>query len=319
MTTQFAPICLFTYNRLEETVHAVEALKRNFLAKESDLYIFSDGPKNVSAEEKVQEVRNYIKAIKGFKSITIYESAVNKGLARSITEGATEILKQFGKIIVLEDDLISSPNMLNFMNQALDYYQDMPKVFSISAFGHQLKLPEGYDYDVYLRGRPYSWGWGTWIDRWNSVDWAVGDWEVFKKDKRRIKAFNRFGSDLFKTLEDCMAGKNNSWAIKFAYSQFKQNRITVSPRYSKIVNCGFGKDATHCEATYNRHKVLFDNTDQKVFKFTNELELIPEISKQLADYNSVSSRLKSKVLNFLIEKGVISSINNINVITNEEQ
>ncbi|MBD1431747.1 glycosyltransferase [Sphingobacterium sp. DN00404] len=313
-----APICLFTYNRPEETGQTIEALKRNFLAKESDLYIFSDGAKNVSAEEKVKAVRNYIKAIKGFKSVTIYESPTNKGLARSITEGATEILKQFGKVIVLEDDLISSPNMLNFMNQALDYYQNMPKIFSISAFGHHLNLPEGYGYDVYLRGRPYSWGWGTWSDRWDSVDWTIVDWESFKTDRNQIKAFNRLGSDLFKTLEDCMEGKNNSWAVRFAYSQFKQNKITVSPRYSKIVNCGFGKDATHCAATYNRHKVLFDNTGKKTFKFTDELELTPDISKQLAAYNSISSRLKSKVLNFLIEKGIIRNINNIKVITNEK-
>src|SRR5690606_30354567 len=318
MRHKFAPICLFTYNRLEETGQTVEALKRNFLAKESDLYIFSDGAKNESAEDKVDAVRRYIKTINGFKSVTIYESPVNKGLARSVIEGTTEVLKQFGKVIVLEDDLISSPNMLNFMNQALDYYKDNPKVFSISAFGHQLNLPERYGYDVYLRGRPYSWGWATWSDRWDTVDWTMADWESFKTDKNQIRAFNRLGSDLFKTLEDCMAGKNNSWAVRFAYSQFKQNKMTVSPCYSKIVNCGFGKDATHCAATYNRHKVLFDNTDQRTFTFTDELRLIPNISKQLAAYNSISSRLKSKLLNFFIEKGIIRNINNVKIVTNEK-
>ena len=174
-----SPICLFTYNRLDETRQTVEALKRNFLAPLSCLYIFSDGPKDETITQKVNEVRQYIKTIGGFKAIKIFESPVNRGLAKSIIDGVTQIIEKYGRVIVLEDDLITSPNFLDFMNYALEFYQNKERVLSISGYSFSINYPNDYKYDVAIGFRASSWGWATWKDRWNKIDWRVNDYSSF--------------------------------------------------------------------------------------------------------------------------------------------
>ena len=112
----------------------------------------------------------------------IYESPYNKGLACSIIDGVTKIVNDYEKIIVLEDDLITTPNFLNFMNQALHFYITDATIFSIS--GYTLNLPSlpSYSKDFYLGYRGSSWGWGTWKDRWDEVDWEIKDYDKFKID-----------------------------------------------------------------------------------------------------------------------------------------
>jgi hypothetical protein len=167
---QLSPIVLFTYLRLETLVKTVNALAANFYAAESDLIIFSDGAKNQKDELKVGEIRSYLKTIQGFKSLVIHESNTNKGLATSIIQGVSSVLKGHPSAIVLEDDLITSRNFLAYMNQALTYYQDNPKVLSISGFSPIIKgLAEN---EVYFTQRSSSWGWACWADRWAQIDWA---------------------------------------------------------------------------------------------------------------------------------------------------
>lgn len=309
-----APICLFTYNRPSETKHTVKALQLNYLAKNSDLYIFSDGPKTNSDALKISELRNYLKNINGFKSVKIFSSETNEGLAKSIIDGVSQVIKKHGKVIVLEDDLITSPNFLNFMNQALDYYSLQKSVFSISGYGHKLKLPNDYQYDVFLRGRPYSWGWATWLDRWETVDWEIKDWDLFKNSREQIEQFNLHGKDLYPTLKRYKEGKINTWAIRFAYNQFKQQKLTVCPCLSKVRNNGFGNDATHCKTTYNRHRIRFDLTGQKTFHFTDNISLDPKIVSQLSAYHDFASRAKGKLLSHLIKNKIIKNIDNVEYI-----
>ena len=166
----YAPVCLFTYNRLEETRKTLEALSANYLAKESDLIVFSDGAKSDDDVEKVEAVRAYLKTLSGFKSINISEAGSNNGLASSIISGVTEVLKDRKKVIVLEDDLISAPNFLDFMNQALDFYKDEQEIFSISGYTMDLDSLSKHNKDYYLNYRASSWGWATWDDRWKEID-----------------------------------------------------------------------------------------------------------------------------------------------------
>ena len=306
-----APICLFTYNRLIETKQSIAALANNYLAPQSDLIIFSDGPKNEAAKPKVNAVRNYLATVDGFKSVSVIESAENRGLAGSVIHGVNQVLEKYGKVIVLEDDLITSPNFLNFMNQALDYYAAKPKIFSISGYGHKLELQPRYQYDVYLRGRNSSWGWATWLDRWETIDWEIKDWDNFRENKNLIKSFNANGSDLFKMLKESMEGKNSSWAIRFGYNQFKQKKLTVCPVLSKVSNNGFSDDATHTKSSYNRHKIYFDQTGQTNFVFTDDFRLNPSINEQLAGYNSISSRIKTKVFSYPILNKMIKQNGNV--------
>ncbi len=309
-----SPICLFTYNRLAETQQTIAALKNNHLAPNSKLYIFSDGPKKETEIEKVEKVRDFIKTVNGFKSVEIFNSEKNQGLASSIIQGVSKIIKNKNKVIVLEDDLITAPNFLVFMNQALDYYLYKDRIFSISGFSHKVTLDEKYKYDVFLRGRPYSWGWATWKDRWESVDWDVNDWESFKNNKLEKKEFNSHGSDLFGLLESSMNGKISSWAIRFAYSQYKQRKFTICPTLSKIRNDGFNDNATNCKTTYNRHKILFDLTQKYSFNFTDDLTLNPFINAQLVAYNNISSRIKSKIFTQLIKNKIIKNKSEVEYI-----
>ena len=288
------PICLFTYNRLEETQQTVTALQQNFLAKESDLFIFSDGPKNEASFIKVNDVREYLKTIKGFKSITIFESQTNKGLANSIISGVTQIIEEYGKIIVLEDDLITTPNFLDFMNQALKFYEYKP-IFSISGYSFDLPSLKSYPKDFYLGYRASSWGWATWKDQWKSVDWEVEGYEQFSKSLKQQRRFMRGGSDMPRMLKNQMKGKIDSWAIRWCYDQFQKDLLTVFPSISKIRSIGFGENATHTKSTQRFYTTL-DKGLQRDFNFNFPEQIVENITIEFREKFSILSRLKDKFI-----------------------
>jgi hypothetical protein len=299
-----APICFFTYNRLNETKQTLEALQNNFLSTESDLFIFSDCAKNENTFESVQGVRDYINKVTGFKSVKVIERDKNYGLAKSIIEGVSEIISKYGRVIVVEDDLITAPNFLNFMNQSLDFYHDKEDVFSISGFCLQVTPPANYKNDSFFWGRAHPWGWATWLNRWNTVDWEIKDWPQLKNDKKKKSEFNAYGTDLSNMLRKAMEGRINSWYIKFTYNQFNKNKLTVYPLKSKVINIGFTNAATHCD-TYNRNTVTFDRSNRTEFSLPTELIIDDSIRKQLFRYKSISYRIVGKVFTYLMKFGVI--------------
>jgi GR25 family glycosyltransferase involved in LPS biosynthesis len=239
------PICLFSFNRLFETQQTVMALKQNFLARESDLYIFSDGARNEQERLKVNAIRKYLKTIDGFKSVTIFESEGNKGLANSIISGVCRILKTHEKVIILEDDLITTPNFLDFMNQALDYYQEEKRVQSIS--GYSLSLQDKSK-SVYFQTRPGSWGWATWKDRWDpDIFNKVELRKAIQADPAVLKRFKKScGNDIASMLMGSINNKNDSWYVRWAFDHFRKEHYTVFPAYSFVQNIGFNPEGTHC-------------------------------------------------------------------------
>lgn len=289
-----APICLFTYNRPAETRQTVESLKLNYLAKESRLIVFSDGSKNETALPKVVEVRKYLHTITGFKTIEIIESPINKGLANSIITGVTKVIEKYGKVIVLEDDLVSSPNFLNFMNQALDFYTENSKIFSISGYSMQLPSLKAYNEDYYLGYRASSWGWGTWKNRWESVDWQVKDYSSFIWNPVKHYKFMRAGSDLPYMLWKQMNGKIDSWAIRWCYYQFKKDQLTVFPSKSMIESVGIGVAATHTKKT-TRFNVSIEKSDQIHFHFKKETLINVKLKNEFKKKFSVINRLKDRL------------------------
>jgi len=294
-----APICLFVYARPEETIKTIESLKKNLLAIDSEFFIFSDGPKNKAAEKGVEQVREYLKTIDGFKSIQVVESPKNKGLATSIIEGVSEIINKFKKVIVLEDDMLTSSNFLCYMNQSLNYYQNKDKVWSVSGFSFPIKYPETYAHDNAFGVRASSWGWATWIDRWEKVDWLVSDYHLFINDKKAKKSFSRGGSDMCKMLADQMAGKINSWAIRFCYSQFRHDCYDVLPVTSKVKNIGFDGEASHTNGMGSRFDTTLDLIQKNTFNFSNDIAIDGDVLKQFRKPLSYCSRIKYKLLNIL--------------------
>ena len=246
---ELAPIVLFVYNRPWHTQQTVKALQKNELADRSDFFIYSDGPKDEQSEEAVQKVRKYIHTIDGFKTVTIRKREKNLGLADSIIDGVSKVVNKYGRVIVLEDDLVTSPYFLKFMNEGLEFYKEKEEVMSISGYNHPesiMPIPDTYREDIYFNYRNSSWGWATWNDRWEKVDWDVKDFEDFINNRRLKKRFNRGGDDMAEMLQSQMEGEIDSWAIRFSYAHFKNNCLSVCPINSYIENIGHDGTGEHC-------------------------------------------------------------------------
>jgi hypothetical protein len=293
-----SPIILFTYRRLESLKKTVEALANNSLAADSDLIVFSDGAKGLKDNQAVLEVRAFLKTITGFKSITIHESSSNKGLAASIIQGVSDVLKVYPSAIILEDDLITSSNFLTYMNQSLHYYHSNPKVLSISGFSPVISGLE--ENEVYFTQRASSWGWACWADRWSKIDWECSFYDEFKHNRQLKAKFNEMGSDMTLMMKRQMEGKLNSWAIRFCFHQFQYQLFSVHPAISKIENIGISdENATNTYQRFNRYSSQFDKSENSKFLFNDQVTLDPKIIKQFIKDNSIKARLLNKLLNLI--------------------
>lgn len=239
-----APILLFVYNRPEHTRLSVESLKNNQLAEESELFIYADAAKKETDKPDVDKVRAYIHSINGFAKINILERDQNVGLANNIIDGVTKIVNQYGKVIVLEDDLILSPYFLQFMNDALEVYKEDEKVGHIHAceFFQNKNLP-----DTFLTKFIGSWGWGTWNRAWKYFNPNGTSLLNELKDKHLTRSFDLNNSYGFtKMLRRQIKGLNNSWAIRWNASLFLKNCYALNVGKSLVQNVGFDGSGTNC-------------------------------------------------------------------------
>lgn len=299
---KLSPIALFVYNRLYLTEQTVEALKNNYLAAESDLHIFSDGAKNEDDEIKVQNVRKTIEKIEGFKSVEIHYSKENKGLANSIVSGVSKLIEDYGKVIVLEDDLITTPNFLDFLNSSLVEYQENKSIKSIN--GYSLKInhfPEKYNYDNYIVNRPYSWGWATWKNSWDKkiFDDSFITTDNLKQEKDQLS--RKMGEDVYRMIMGTLLGNIDSWYSKWIYYHYKTNSKSVYPKKSKVQNIGFDENGTHCK-NINVHEVEMDESHKRDFKFIQEISVDDAINKDFLKYFTKEHKIKYR-LGMLKSKG----------------
>jgi acetyltransferase-like isoleucine patch superfamily enzyme len=277
------PVVIFVYNRPEHTKKTIESLAKNHLAHETEVYIYADATKNEKVIEKVKEVRKYIDSLqnnKYFKSIEIKKAESNKGLANSVISGVNKVIEKYGKVIVVEDDLVSSPDFLQYMNAALDYYEKDDEIWSISGYTFNIDIPKDYNSDVYLSYRGCSWGWASWRDRWEKVDWDISDYNNFKTNKKLRKKFNRGGRDMANMLDLQMQGKIDSWAIRWCYAQSKLDMLTVYPIVSRIRNIGLDGMGTHSGITLKFDVILNDGNNRYEFE---TVELDKRIVKSFRD------------------------------------
>lgn len=237
-----APIVLFVFNRPEHTLKTLEALSQNYLADQSDLIIFCDGPKEVISEEElraIQEVRKIVKKKKWCRTVEIREFEFNNGLANSIIAGVTEIVNKYNKVIVLEDDLITSPFFLRFMNDGLIKFDNNKNVYSVN--GHMFPIEVNSAESVLL---PYisTWGWATWRDSWETLDVNMTGYQNLISSSFLKQRFNLADYDYTHML----SFKNNSWGIKWYFSVFSQNGLGLFPTKSLVSNIGFDGTGTNC-------------------------------------------------------------------------
>lgn len=255
---QNAPIALFTYNRFNHTKKTIEALLKNELAIETELYVFSDGAKNSDDGVIIDQIREYLKAISGFKAIHIVCNNKNKGLANSIIEGVSSLFKKFNTVIVLEDDLETSPYFLNFMNDALNYYSP-DKIWSIAGYSPNIKIPDIYKFNTYLAHRNCSWGWATWKQNWERTDWEMSTFNHFFLQKEERIKFERGGNDLSIMLLKQKQKLLHSWSIRFNFEAYKYNLPTVYPIKSLVNNLGVDGSGTHMKQSNKYDSSLFSN------------------------------------------------------------
>ena len=251
-----APIALFVYNRLDHTKRTITALQNNHFANESILYIYSDFPKREKDQENVSSVREYIKSISGFKEVKIILRKINFGLAKSIIEGVTEVVTTYGKIIVMEDDLVTSKFFLKFMNESLNIYEKDLDVISITGYTYPIKnLPE----TLFLKGAD-CWTWATWKRGWDLFEPDGRKLLSELIDKKLTRDFDFNGSYHYtKMLKDQIEGTNDSWAVRWYASAFLKGKLTLYPGIALVHNIGNDLSGTHSSKTEAYTTILNDN------------------------------------------------------------
>lgn len=240
---ELAPIILFTYNRPHHSRMCIESLKANAEARESDLYIYSDGARGAADESGVRAVREYIHSVTGFRSVTVREAEHNRGLAASVISGVTEVIAERGRVIVVEDDLLLSPFFLRFMNDALTLYADEPRVGNVH--GHLFRM-HGLP-DSFLIYHGDSWGWGTWKRAWDHFESDGSKLLSALRARGLCSTFDFGGAYPFtRMLERQIAGRNNSWAIRWKASLLLAGMLSVNAGRSLVGNNGFDESGTNC-------------------------------------------------------------------------
>ncbi|MDH4164298.1 MAG: glycosyltransferase [Nitrospirota bacterium] len=242
-----APIALFAFNRVGHLERTVCALRKNAGAEESELFIFSDGPRTNADNAKIESVRQFARSISGFKRVTITARDKNSGLSRSIIAGVTEIVNKYGAVIVLEDDLETSPFFLRYMNDALRFYRDEERVISIHGYMYPVKseLPETF----FLRGAD-CWGWATWKRGWDRFEPDGGKLLQELRARHMEKDFDFNGAYPFTSmLRKQSTGRVDSWAIRWLASAFLDNKLTLYPGSSLVSNIGLDASGEHCSPT----------------------------------------------------------------------
>jgi hypothetical protein len=240
-----APIVFFAYKRPDHTQQALQSLARNEGAQESELFIFCDAPKRAEDEEAVRQVREVIRTQQWCGKVHIIERETNMGCAKSIISGVTEICEKYGRVIVLEDDLVLSPFFLDYMNRALDLYEDNPQVMQIS--GHMFPVILDVETDAVFMPFTTSWGWATWQRSWKYFDPDMSGYAQLKSDKNLRYKFDLNSSyPYFKMLEEQIDGKIDAWCIRWYLSLFMLQGLTLYPTQSLVGNLGLDGSGTHC-------------------------------------------------------------------------
>lgn len=243
-SNHLAPIALFCYSRPDHLKRTVEALAENIGAGDSDLLIFSDAPRTTEKIQAVETVRKYLPKISGFRSVIIHHRPHNYGLAKSIIEGVTQVLSEHERIIVLEDDLVTSPHFLTYMNEALDQFADDERV--ASAHGYVFPVKQSLPETFFLPGAD-CWGWATWRRAWTHFN-PDGKYLLGELKRRKLLAAFDF-NDAYpysKMLEGQIDGTNDSWAVRWYASAFLAGKLTLYPGRSLVQNIGNDSSGTHC-------------------------------------------------------------------------
>ncbi|WP_305988576.1 glycosyltransferase family 2 protein [Roseibium sp. MMSF_3544] len=289
---ELAPVALFAFNRPDHTRRTLDAIAKNHLAGETDLFVFVDGPRAEKDIALVHEVYAIADAVEGFKSVTIVRRDANIGLARSIIQGITRTLEEHDRIVVLEDDIVTSPAFLNYMNGSLSHFQGEKKVWHICGYNEPTRSRDSTK--THFSRLMNCWGWGTWRDRW----------QHFEKDPEKLLSeftpdmINRFNLDIgekfwFQVLANA-DGRMNTWAIFWYATIFKEGGLCLNPNVSYVRNIGFDGSGVHCSVDEVRNRARKLNLEVKV-KYPKKISEDPSEFKKLKEFYKNKKRKISKI------------------------
>ena len=277
-----APIALFVYNRPEHTRRTVEALRANHLASDSDLFVYADAARSPEAQATVQAVREYVRRIDGFRSVTVVERETNWGVDPSVIDGVTTLCEARGEVIVLEDDLVTSRWFLTYMNRALDRYRDEERVMQVT--GYMFPVTGLDETRACFMSFISSWGWATWKRAWDHFDPLATGYEKLRSDKQLRAAFDLDGSfEYFDMLEQNVRGASGAWDIRWYLSVFEKKGLTLYPQKSLVNNIGFDGSGVHCPVSDFAGSTVAEHG----------IEVFPEPARSVATQRQVERYLTS--------------------------
>ncbi len=239
------PVAFFAYNRPEHTARALDALAVCYRQDDFEFFFFSDGPLNAEAQAGVEKVREVLAQNARRFSAQVIERESNFGLAKSIVDGVSRLCESHDRVVVLEDDLMVSPDFLHYMASSLDHYQNHPEVMQVGAY--TIAPPKNPNTDAFLLPVTTTWGWGTWARSWKHFSWTPEGWPAIRNDAQWLSRFELNGAGSYVSmLEDRLAGRNNSWGILWWYAVSRSGGEVVYPVRTLVSNEGFDGSGVHC-------------------------------------------------------------------------
>jgi hypothetical protein len=290
-----APVLIVTYDRLEHLRKTITSLRNNICAEQTDLFIASDFQRSDSDANKVSAIRSYLKGIDGFKSVMVFERDKNFGPVENCLSALRVIFDRYDRFIIMEDDIVTAPGFLTFINQAFDKYGTNERVFSITGYCPPIEIPSSYQYDAFFLGRMSAWGCGMTKDRYTSIlDISRKEYDEFAANKQLSRAFvQRGGEDMLVMLKDVAYGSLEAWDVRFMYTQFMKDQYTVYPAQSLILNIGFDGTGMHCGKTDRFNVPLSDKT---AFSFPNDVVVDQRIVAANRNFRAGASYARNPML-----------------------
>ncbi len=310
---QLAPIGIGTYSRLSHLKKTINALKKNILSMQSELYIFSDGAK-IGNEKNVHKLREYLHTIDGFKKIHIIQRDKNLGPLLNHGKGMDFLLEKYGRFIYLEDDIVTASGFLTFMNDALDLYKERKDIHSISGYTPTINSSKNFNEDGFVFQRFIGWGMGAWKDKFYKVKRIdKNDYLKFINNPKTVqKAIENSGENILKEFKDDAYRKNNYYDSQATFLEHQENSYTLYPKQSLVFNIGNDGSGQQAGVTKKFDVTLWDKSTD--FILSKEVSPNVEIVKEMALFHSPNENdIDMSVVNTIVDEIEKLNLKSLNI------
>ncbi len=294
-------IGVFCYNRANKLKTCIDALLKNPECKTLDIVFFSDGYKTEKDQQGVLETRAYIDSITGFKNVIKHFRERNFSTGPNFREGLTWLSNNYDEFIIVEDDLVVSPNYVKYLLDALKFYKNNESVFCITGYVFPITVPKSYHYDTIVYKRFCSYGWAGWGNRFKTVIWEHNELQKLMNTSAGFKPrLNAEGYDLVRMLKKQISGKISTWDVQLQVHVAENRMKVIYPVLSKVNNIGFDTESTN---TYGINYLVtpVDDGKQQTFNFCDANYIVPTLQKQIKKPYGLKALVTRKIINTLIK------------------